>query len=54
MSERSREAVLANLELVRRNVARACERADRDPTDVRIVAAGKNVEHEAIAWVRET
>ena len=53
MSERSREAVLANLELVRRNVARACERADRDPTDVRIVAAGKTVEPEAIAWVRD-
>jgi hypothetical protein len=45
--------VLANVESVRRNVARACERADRDPAGVRIVAAAKTVEPEAIAWVRD-
>jgi pyridoxal phosphate enzyme (YggS family) len=48
-----REEILANVELVRRNVVRACERVDRDPAGVRIVAAAKTVEPEAIAWVRD-
>ncbi len=51
--EGDRDGVLANLEIVRRNLTRACERADRDPAGVRIVAAAKTVESEAIAWVRD-
>jgi pyridoxal phosphate enzyme (YggS family) len=34
-------------------VERACERGGRDPADVRIVAAGKTVEVEALRWARE-
>jgi pyridoxal phosphate enzyme (YggS family) len=50
---RDRERVVANVDIVRVGVARACERVDRDPDGVRIVAAAKTVEPEAIAWVRD-
>jgi pyridoxal phosphate enzyme (YggS family) len=50
---RSREAVLANLEQVRARIGRACARSDRDPATVRLVAAVKTVEPEAIDWVRD-
>ncbi len=48
---RSRETVLANLARVRSGIEDACRRVGRDPSDVRIVAAGKTVEPEALAWV---
>jgi pyridoxal phosphate enzyme (YggS family) len=50
---RSREAVLANLEQVRSRMGSACARSDRDPAAVRLVAAAKTVEPEAIGWVRD-
>lgn len=54
MSERTRrDEVLANVDTVRRVVGRACERSGRDPGSVRIVAAAKTVEPEAVAWVRD-
>jgi len=53
MSDRSRQAVLENLARVREGVLRGCERARRDPAEVRIVAAGKTVEPEALGWVVE-
>jgi pyridoxal phosphate enzyme (YggS family) len=53
MSEPSRDAVLENLAGIRRGVGTACERSGRDPASVRIVAAGKTVEPEALAWVVE-
>ena len=51
--DRDRDRVVANVETVRRAVARACERSDRDPGGVRIVAAAKTVEPEAVAWIRD-
>lgn len=53
MSDRTRETVLTNLKRIRERMAAACERAGRDPGSVRLVAAGKTVEPEALAWVRE-
>jgi len=53
MSDRSRETVLENLARVRAAVRAACERAGRDPSGVSIVAAGKTVEPDALAWVVE-
>jgi pyridoxal phosphate enzyme (YggS family) len=50
---RSRDLVLENLAHVRERVRAACERVGRDPTGVRIVAAGKGVEPEALRWVVE-
>jgi pyridoxal phosphate enzyme (YggS family) len=50
---RDRDRIVANVELVRDAVARACERAGRDPGGVRIVAAAKTAEPEAIGWVRD-
>jgi PLP dependent protein len=50
---RRRDEILANIADVRRNLVRACERVDRDPAGVRIVAAAKTVEPEAVAWVRD-
>jgi PLP dependent protein len=49
----TREALLANLDNVRRGIALACERAGRDADDVRLVAASKAVPSEAIRWARE-
>jgi pyridoxal phosphate enzyme (YggS family) len=51
--ERDRDRVVANVETVRGAIARACERSDRDPRGVRIVAAAKTVEPAAVAWVRD-
>ena len=45
--------VLANLARIRAGIERACERSRRDPASVRLVAAAKTVEPEAVAWVRE-
>jgi pyridoxal phosphate enzyme (YggS family) len=50
---RSRSSVLQNLADVRGRLASACERAGREPGSVRLVAIGKTVEPEALAWVRE-
>jgi pyridoxal phosphate enzyme (YggS family) len=51
--ERTKPAVLANLAAVRERLSAACERSGRDPSAVRLVAAGKSVEVAALAWVRE-
>ena len=53
MVNRDRDTVLANLATVRAGIERACVLAGRDPSGVRIVAAGKTVEPEALRWVRE-
>ena len=50
---RSRETVLANLEEVRSRIRKSCARANRDPSAVRLIAATKTVEPEAIGWVRD-
>ena len=47
------DALVANLTTIREQIARACERAGRDPGDVRIVAAAKTIEPEAIERVRD-
>jgi pyridoxal phosphate enzyme (YggS family) len=49
--ERSPQVVLDNLARVRARLAGACERADRAPGSVRLVAIGKTVEVEALRWV---
>jgi pyridoxal phosphate enzyme (YggS family) len=51
--ERTRESVLANLTSVRERIAAACERSDRDPATIRLVAIGKGVAPDLIAWVHE-
>jgi pyridoxal phosphate enzyme (YggS family) len=51
--ERTNERVLSNLAVVRERMAAACARARRDPGGVRLVAIGKNVEPEALGWVRD-
>ena len=53
MSPRSRQVVLANLERIRERVSQSCARVGREPAGVRIVAAGKTVEPEALGWVLE-
>ncbi|MBA3691474.1 MAG: YggS family pyridoxal phosphate-dependent enzyme, partial [Actinobacteria bacterium] len=49
----SRDEVLANLHAIRERLDRACDRARRDPGEVRIVAAAKSVPPEAVRWVVE-
>jgi len=51
--ERTRAAVLANLEAIRERIGAACSRADRDPSTVRLVAAGKTVPATVLSWVLE-
>jgi pyridoxal phosphate enzyme (YggS family) len=51
--QRSKQAVLGNLATIRERLARACERAGREADSVRLVAIGKTVEPEALAWVHE-
>lgn len=51
--ERSRDLVFENLARIRAGIRAACERVGRDPAGVRIVAAGKTVEPEALRWVVE-
>jgi hypothetical protein len=53
MSPRSQGTVLANLASIRDGIERACGRSGRDPAGVRLVAAGKTVEPEALRWVQE-
>ncbi len=48
---RSKRVVVASLGRIREEIALACDRAGRDPADVRIVAAAKTVEPEALGWV---
>jgi PLP dependent protein len=43
--------ISANLAEIRRGIASACDRADRDPADVLLVAAAKSVPAEMIGWV---
>jgi pyridoxal phosphate enzyme (YggS family) len=50
---RDRAVVLANLAEIRARIARACERVGRSLSSVRLVAAAKTVEPEAITWVRD-
>ena len=49
----AREAVRSNLTAIRGRLARACERAGREPSTVRLVAAAKSVPPETVAWVRD-
>jgi pyridoxal phosphate enzyme (YggS family) len=51
--ERTRDGVLAGLAAVRRGIESACERAGRDVETVRLVAIGKDVDPQALRWVRE-
>jgi pyridoxal phosphate enzyme (YggS family) len=50
---RSRDAVMAGVARVRADIGAACERAGRDPGEVRLVAASKSVPAEAIGWARD-
>ena len=47
----TREHVLDNLTVLRVGIARAAERAGRDPGEVRLVAAAKTVPAERVRWV---
>jgi len=49
----SRDEVLTNLASIRRRIDRACERAQRYPSSVRLVAAAKTQPPEPIRWVVE-
>lgn len=51
--ERTRSAVLSNLEAIRERIASASERAGRDPSSVRLVAAGKTAPSEVLRWARD-
>ncbi|HZD17840.1 MAG TPA: YggS family pyridoxal phosphate-dependent enzyme [Actinomycetota bacterium] len=53
MADRSRDEVLANLTKIRERIGASCERAGRDPSSVRLVAAGKTVPAEVLGWARE-
>jgi len=45
--------VAANVARIRDGIAKACERADRDPSSVRIVAAAKTFGSQEVARVRD-
>lgn len=49
----SREAVLRNLADIRSRIQRASDRAGRDPSGVRLVAAAKTIPSRAIRWVNQ-
>ncbi len=49
----TREETLENLRELREGIGRACERAERDPSTVRLVAASKTVPLEHMRWVHE-
>ncbi len=49
----SRDAVLANLVRIRDGIERACERAGRNPADVRLVGASKTVPAVVVGWAHE-
>jgi uncharacterized pyridoxal phosphate-containing UPF0001 family protein len=53
MSTGTREEVLANLARIRERLRAACERAEREPDAVRIVAAAKTIAADAVGWVVE-
>ena len=46
----SADALRANLREIHRRIEQACERVGRDPSGVRLVAAGKTVPVELLAW----
>lgn len=46
------DAILDNLRVIRERMAAACMRVDRDPGTVRLVAAGKTVAAQVLAWVK--
>lgn len=50
---RGTEAIRTNVASVREAIDRACERSNRDPRDVRVVAAAKSVGARAVASVRD-
>ncbi len=50
--ERSPHVVLANLGTIRERIRAACERSGREPSSVRLVAAGKTVPALVLSWVR--
>jgi pyridoxal phosphate enzyme (YggS family) len=50
---RDRATLLANLEIVRARIERACGRIGRDSASVRLVAAAKAVEPERLRWAVE-
>lgn len=49
----SRDQLAENLARIRAGIDRACARADRDPADVRLVAASKTVPIEPVRWAFE-
>lgn len=49
----SSDEIMANLAAVRAGVERACERAERDPATVTLVAAAKTQALEPVRWVVE-
>jgi PLP dependent protein len=49
----SRDQILENLAAIRAAIGRACDRADRDPASVLLVAAAKTQPVEPIRWVVE-
>src|SRR6187551_392056 len=50
---RSRDEVHERIAAVRARIERVCSAAGRDPAGVTLVAVGKTVEPEAIAWAVE-
>ena len=49
----TREETLENLRELREGIGRACEKAGRDPSTVRLVAASKTVALEHMRWVHD-
>ncbi len=49
----SRRDVLANLDDIKAQIAAACDRSGRDPSEILIVAAAKTVRPEVIAWAAD-
>jgi pyridoxal phosphate enzyme (YggS family) len=53
-SPRTREQVHAAVSELRSRIALACERVGRDPSSVRLVAAGKSVPAQTLGWAFES
>jgi len=49
----TREETLENLRELREGIGHACEKAERDPSTVRLVAASKTVPLEHMRWVHD-
>jgi hypothetical protein len=49
----TREETLENLRELREGIGHACEKAERDPSTVRLVAASKTVAIEHMRWVHD-